>query len=181
MSMISGPVRRESAGFMLIEALVTLLIVSFGLLGLAGMLMSSMYAGNTSLNRSNAVVLANEMADRIRANWKAVRQGSFDTIDVNAYAAGAGCETTCMTSQCNPADQAILDICLWKSELQKQLPSGAGSIAVDLNNPACAESGKVCAFDVTVEWRDSVYRASGSAEGSDFSGATNTYVVRVQP
>lgn len=176
-SAISQPVQ----GFLLIEALVTILIVSFGLLGLAGMLFSSMNAGQTSLSRSNAVSLANSMADKLRANWKAVKVGSFDSVALTDFADDSGCVTTCMTAKCTPEDQATLDICLWKAQLQRQLPGGQGSIAVDAGNAMCANASLVCAFDVTVRWNDNAYRTSGTSEGSDFSAQVSSYVLRVQP
>ena len=58
----------SSAGFTLIEVLVALIIVSIGLLGLAGLQATSVRFNQQAYLRSQAVQQAYDMADRIRAN-----------------------------------------------------------------------------------------------------------------
>ncbi len=65
-------------GFNLVEVLIALIIMSVGMLGIAGLYVHSMQAGRTSLFRHHAVTLAGDVADRIRANPRALA----------AYAAG---------------------------------------------------------------------------------------------
>ena len=69
------PSRRMSAhavsGFTLIEVLVALVVMSVGMLGIAGLYVTSMQAGRTSLFHHHAVTLAGDIADRIRANSRA--------------------------------------------------------------------------------------------------------------
>lgn len=170
----------QQHGFSLIEVLVTIAIVSFGLLGIAGLLFSAINAGQVSMNRSVAVSLANEMADHIRSNWQGVKVGSFDNVDATVYGSAGGCPTTCVTTQCTPADQASLEICLWKAELQKRLPSGTGSIMADSGNLKCATLSKVCNYTVTVNWNESNY-SSGSSAAQLLATSTRNYSVQVQP
>ena len=59
---------RNSKGFSLIEVLIALIIMSVGMLGIAGLYVQSMQAGRTSMLRHHAVTLAGDIADRIRAN-----------------------------------------------------------------------------------------------------------------
>ena len=59
---------RRVAGFTLIEVLISLIILSVGMLGIAGLYVHSMQAGRTSMLRHNAVTMAGDVADRIRAN-----------------------------------------------------------------------------------------------------------------
>lgn len=177
-----SPLRGEK-GFSLIEVMVTIVIVSFGLLGLAGLLFSSVTAGQTSMSRTVAVDLANEMADRIRANWKAAKEGKFDAVLESDYAdLSAGCTTTCMSGSCTPSEQAVLDICLWKAQLQKQLPAGAGSISANPDNPnlKCANVAVPCSFRVNVSWNESRYDSAASAN-SLFQNSKTSYSVSVQP
>ena len=171
----------QERGFSLIEVMVTIAIVSFGLLGIAGLLFSAINAGQVSMNRSMAVALANDMADHIRSNWKAAKGGSFDSVSISAYAnLAAGCPTTCQTSQCTPTDQAALETCLWKAQLQKRLPAGQGSIVADPANLSCADPSKVCNFAVTVIWNESSYSSTASASQLLASSA-KSYVIQVQP
>lgn len=169
---------RES-GISLIEVMVTVVIVSFGLLGIAGMLFSSVSAGQVSMQRSIASMLANEMADRIRSNYLAIQAGAFDTVQASDYAGTAACTTTCMTGQCSPSDQAVLDVCLWKKQIIKQLPNASGSIS-NAGNLKCQQQGVPCAFVVAVTWNEKVYRTSGTA-GQAYQISPNTYALMVQP
>ncbi|MCG8370161.1 MAG: type IV pilus modification protein PilV, partial [Proteobacteria bacterium] len=57
-----------SRGFSLVEVLIALIIMSVGMLGIAGLYVQSMQAGRTSMLRHHAVTLAGDIADRIRAN-----------------------------------------------------------------------------------------------------------------
>lgn len=168
-------------GFSLIEVMVTIVIVSFGLLGLAGMMFSSLTAGQVSMSRSVAVNLSNEMADRIRSNWKAVKAGAFDEVEKADYAdQGTACSTACITGVCDPETQAALDVCLWKKQIGKQLPGGLAEIEADPANLSCATASAACSFSVTVYWNESGYRET-NADSAQFSVAETSYSVLVQP
>lgn len=168
-------------GFSLIEVMVTIVIMSFGLLGLAGMMFSSVNAGQVSMSRSVAVNLSNEMADRIRSNWKAVKAGAFDAVGKTDFAdLGTACSTACVTGVCDPETQAALDICLWKKQVGKQLPGGAADIVVDAANLSCATASAACSFNVTVYWNESGYKGS-DADGAQFKVAQTSYSMLVQP
>ena len=55
-------------GFSLVEVLIALVVLSVGMLGVAGLYVQSMQASRTSMLRHHAVILAGDVADRIRAN-----------------------------------------------------------------------------------------------------------------
>ena len=55
-------------GFTLIEVLVTLVILTFGLLGIAGLMAKGQRASFEAFERQQAVALASDMAERVRAN-----------------------------------------------------------------------------------------------------------------
>ena len=56
--------------------LVALVIFAVGLLGIAALHIESLNAGRTALNRTQAVALASDLADRIRANREACTVGT---------------------------------------------------------------------------------------------------------
>ena len=60
--------RSRQRGFSLVEVLTTLVVMSVGMLGIAGLYVQSMQAGHSSMFRHHAVTLAGDVADRIRAN-----------------------------------------------------------------------------------------------------------------
>jgi type IV pilus assembly protein PilV len=62
------PRRATSSGFSLIEVLVSVVVLSFGLLGMAGMQAASLQSNREARIQSSAVVLARELAEMIRGN-----------------------------------------------------------------------------------------------------------------
>ena len=65
--------RAAAAGFTLIESLVALLVLSIGLLGVAAMQLASLQANNGAFQRTQATFLAQDIADRMRANREAAQ------------------------------------------------------------------------------------------------------------
>ncbi len=115
--------RSSQRGFSLIEVLIALVIMSVGMLGIASLYVQSMQAGRTSLFRHNAVTLAGDVADRIRANPTA-----------GAAYTGAGADNNCIVGgvTCSTPQMAENDILLWSEQAQDTLPNGA--VNVQFNN-----------------------------------------------
>ncbi len=109
-------------GFNLVEVLIALIIMSVGMLGIAGLYVQSLQAGRTSMFRHNAITLAGDVADRIRANPRALA----------AYA-GAGADNGCVegNKNCTPAEMAGNDILLWEQQADDTLPAGDVEITFD--------------------------------------------------
>lgn len=115
---------RRQAGFSLIEVLIALVIMSVGMLGIAGLYVESMQAGRTSIFRHNAVTLAGDVADRIRANPSA-----------GVAYEGARGNNNCVLGNvdCDPTQMAANDIDLWKTQADGMLPNGDVTITFDDN------------------------------------------------
>ena len=124
--MISSKNRTDSMtsgrGFSLIEVLIALIILSVGMLGIAGLYVQSMQAGRTSMFRHNAVTLAGDIADRIRANPAAG----------TAYTAATGADNSCVNGgvNCSPAQMAAHDIDLWQELADDSLPNGKVTVTL---------------------------------------------------
>ena len=123
----------RQSGFSLVEVLIALVIMSVGMLGIAGLYVQGMQAGRTSMFRHHAVNLAGDVADRIRAN---------PTAGI-AYIAAAGADNNCVTgnTNCTPGQMAANDILLCKNQAGETLPGGdvtivfvAGYVAVPKND-----------------------------------------------
>lgn len=113
---------RYHGGFSLVEVLIALVIMSVGMLGIAGLYVEGMKAGRTSTFRHHAVTLAGDVADRIRAN----RQGAVDYE-------GPGGNNDCVLGNvdCNASQMAANDIWLWKEQAGAMLPNGDVAITFD--------------------------------------------------
>jgi len=111
------------AGFSMIEVLVTLVILVFGLLGLAGLQSRAQVAETESYQRTQALVLVRDMADRLSANRAAA------LADANAYIVpttaplGYGSTVNCS----NPLTLAAKDLCNWDAALLGAAESAGGA------------------------------------------------------
>ena len=117
--------QRRQRGFSLIEVLIALVIMSVGMLGIAGLFVQGMQAGRTSVLRHHAVTLAGDVADRIRANPRA-------GVAYEGAAADGGCVG--LGNDCDEATMAAHDVFLWEQQALDSLPTGA--VAVDFDNTA---------------------------------------------
>jgi type IV pilus assembly protein PilV len=117
--------QRRQRGFSLIEVLIALVIMSVGMLGIAGLFVQGMQAGRTSVLRHHAVTLAGDIADRIRANPRA-------GVAYEGAAADGGCVG--LGNDCDEATMAAHDVFLWEQQALDSLPTGA--VAVDFDNSA---------------------------------------------
>jgi len=116
------PTIRTRAGFSLVEVLIALVIMSVGMLGIAGLYVEGMKAGRTSTFRHHAVTVASDVADRIRAN-------PLGAVDYE----GVGGNNNCVLGNvdCNPQQMAANDIWLWQAQADDMLPNGDVAITFD--------------------------------------------------
>ena len=132
---------RTSAGFSLVEVLIALIIMSVGMLGIAGLYVQSMKAGRTSMLRHHAITLAGDIADRIRANpaaGAAYSGAGDDTINCGAE-----------NANCDSADMAANDIALWKAQANAFLPPMAdGTEQVE----GLFFPGNPPSYQITIRW-----------------------------
>ena len=131
----------------MIEVMVTIVVVAFGLLGLAALMLKGLQAGTTSQVRSMAVSQAYDMADRIRANASGTSAGNYSAIvpsgSATSCSSGSISTThvgtpgsspgTCppCTSTCSASDVAARDKCEWQKANSRLLPNGAGAVCKD--------------------------------------------------
>ncbi len=58
----------SAAGFTLVEALIAMFVLAIGLLGCASLLAWSLFESGAALRREQALVVASDLAERVRAN-----------------------------------------------------------------------------------------------------------------
>ena len=142
--------RRTQKGSGLIEAMISIFVVSIGFLGFAGLQVTGLAAANDSMFRSKAVYLSSQMADRVRANLPGVSAGSYDNYSGSVTGPG------CITSGCTSAQIAQNDYYEWSTEVGQLLPAGTGVICKtsdpSTDDPQCDGAGEV--FAIKVLWTE---------------------------
>lgn len=143
----------RNSGFTLIEVLVAMVVLSIGLLGVAGMQLSGLRANHSSALRSQATYLAYDMADRMRANVQGINGGNYNNLS------GDPGDPGCVSSGCTPASMAQADLHEWNVANAANLPSGAGAVCLDSTpddgTPASiACDGLGAAYAIKVWWND---------------------------
>src|ERR1700757_357164 len=109
----------KAKGFTLIEVLISLLILTLGLLGLAGMQAVAQRAELESYQRAQALVLLQDMVDRVNANRKVAGCYAFTPSAGTAFA-GTGASAPTCTSAFGTAQQraqANADMLAWHNLL----------------------------------------------------------------
>jgi len=131
-------IQSTQRGYLMLEVLISVLVVSIGFIGFAGMQMGGLAAANDSLYRSKAVYLTYQMADRVRANSPGAAAGNYNSLT------GLGSDPGCVATNCTASQMAATDFAEWAAEVAAVLPSGVGAICVDSTpddgtstSPAC--------------------------------------------
>jgi type IV pilus assembly protein PilV len=157
MSVSAAKANRKSAGFTMIEVLVTLVILMIGLLGIAGLMAQGQRASFEAYQRQQALALANDMAERVKAN----RPGVDNTAVPATYAAAVPVDTpagtstrfdaligngiaNCALANCSTEEMVAYDAAIWDGLLvgaatETERSTGA-AIGPLLNARGCIET-----------------------------------------
>ncbi|MDR0563514.1 MAG: type IV pilus modification protein PilV [Azoarcus sp.] len=145
----------RQTGSSLIEVLVSLFILAFGLLGIAGMQANALRNNQGAFERSAAVFLTSSILDAMRASMQpdAARPGEMLVRD--GYATG---NFICSTQDITASDPLVKsDLERWLQNIQENLNGGAQD-ANTCGKISCEPSdSNLCT--VSVRWDDS--RANG--------------------
>jgi type IV pilus assembly protein PilV len=147
---VNMPVRRTTAGapresgFTLVEALVALVILAIGMLGIAALYIEGLRASRAALIRTEAVTLAADLADRIRIN----RDGGASYAGTAATAPNANCLPG--GAGCDPADLAAHDLRVWLDAIAAALPGGTGTVV--RTDPVTGD--EIFLYTITVNWTE---------------------------
>ena len=151
-----GP--RPVRGFTMVEALVALVVLAVGMLGMAGLYVTTLRSGSSAIYRMQAINLATDMADRIRANHNA-----------NLFYNDAPADNSCFGTaavDCTPEQMAQNDLFLWNAQLTQILPAGNGTVVA-------AGASAPYTYTITVNWTEQ------SSTTTD-AGTAQSYVMTIQ-
>ncbi len=179
---------RKSTGFTLIEVLIAVVILSIGLLGLAGLQTLALKQNNSSQGRSQAVELINDLADRMRANRDGVDNGNYVLLPAPANP-GFDCMTnfagTTTGNNCDSTEMAAYDLFAWRTAVAQALPGQGQLQCTDNADPGFTDpdndlinntdtDGVACtigsSFLLSITWDD-----------NGANGAPTTFAVAFQP
>jgi type IV pilus assembly protein PilV len=151
--------RARQSGVALIEALAALLVFSFGLLGIAGLMAAATRYQTGNEARLNVSAVIDDLSERIRINVPGAN--GYSGVVGGVAASGSGYQLTddystqaadavtvpsknCLAAVCTPAELAAYDLAAWKNILRTAFPGGAGYITGNISS----------GFVVSVMWFD---------------------------
>ncbi|MCK7498709.1 MAG: type IV pilus modification protein PilV [Comamonadaceae bacterium] len=157
----------------MLEVLVALIVLSVGLLSLAGMQVIGLRTNHSAYMRTQATIQSYDIVDRMRANIIGVR-GRYDkpNVDDSKGIAHANCKTTsgCSGDKSQKAQQmAEHDLFEWNQAIADVLPNGVGVVCIDstpedgtpstaANAPACDGIGnanpEMAMYTIKIWWTD---------------------------
>ncbi len=163
---------RHAAGFSLIEILVSLVVLALGLLGFAALQVRASTAEVESYQRVQALILLQDMADRIHTNRKVA------SCYVTATPLGTGYAGTPACVAGNPDEQtrAVQDLTAWNALLQGAAEVKNGSnVGAMIDARGCVEfDAATNQYTITVVWQgmsDTAAPPSGLTCGQNLYGA----------
>lgn len=117
--------RKFDNGFTLIEVLISLMIMSIGLMGIASMMAVGTASNYTNIRRTHASMLTHNIEEKMRSNMKAVHDNLYSNVNT---ATMANPNLDCVANQCNTDEMASYDLWQWNQAMQN-LISNEGIVA----------------------------------------------------
>ena len=143
-------------GATLIEVLVAIVVLSIGLLGLALLQVTSVQSNHSAYYRSQVTILANDLADRMRANRTAALTSAYEIASF----------PTSSSSNTITGTQAQKDKAEWLNALAATLPDGTGKVE---------RTGAL--VTISIRWNDNRGRIKTT---DDAASDSETFVYRTE-
>lgn len=149
--------KRAEEGFSLLEVLISIVVLSIGLLGAVGMLLAAVRSTNESGSFTTAVNLVRELSEKARINKNiAARNNAENAYVVDDWKSGGALpgatDTGCigMAAACGDKALAAWDVRTWLERVDATLPEARVAVCFDDNPPAkdghyawpCSKTGR---------------------------------------
>lgn len=129
----------SQGGFTLLEVLIAIVVLTFGLLGVAGLMLATVQNSTVAAQRTTATFLAQDMVERVRQNINATKPLAADgtTVQpvyyVNSRGVSVNCYSSGAASGCSTRDGvANQDLFNWLAQVSSSLPGGEGIVCRDI-------------------------------------------------
>lgn len=149
---------RYMRGASLIEVLVTVLVLTIGLLGIAGLQIQSTRSNYEAFQRTTATTLAHDIIERMRTNVSAT--GTYVTSGANLGGGSLGdteptpnCKSA---STCSPAQLATYDLWEWEQVIDGAAETTAGggeTGGLSMPTGCITGPGGTGLYTVSIAWR----------------------------
>ena len=125
---------RNQSGATLIEALVAILVLSLGMLGMAGLQLNALSFQKSSWAQHRISELTIDIVEKMQSNPIATNSGRYNYDTTYAVASVAalpvsGCASLTATVACTSQQIAADDLSSWLAKARQSLPGGAVSIS----------------------------------------------------
>jgi len=140
--------RSRSRGFTMMEVLITIVILTVGLLGVAGLQARMQLAEVESYHRSHAIVLLQDMVDRVAAN----RRNAMNYVTATPLGTGNAVQS------CIGLTGSAYDLCEWNNALlgASETSSGGQEVGAMIGARGCISNVSATMpreFTVAVVWQ----------------------------
>ena len=133
------PVKKQQ-GFTMLEALLTLFVLTIGVLGVAGLQMRAMSSGGVAMQRTVAMMKTQEIIERMRVN----------RTNAAAYAVNTAVSAPITVASAGSAQSAV-DLTTWQADIVALLPN---PVTTTIGVAAGAGTTPSSTVVVTISWTD---------------------------
>lgn len=138
---------KKQHGIGLIEILVSILVLGVGALGVATMQLTGLKYNTGSQGRSQAILLANDMMDRMRSNRQFAETSlAYNTLGFEG-AEGTDPPFNCYNVTCSPVQLAAFDQWYFLNQVQNLLPFGLAQIS-------SVDNAGTRVYQISLQWRN---------------------------
>ena len=152
--------------------MIALVVLSIGLLGVARLQVFGLEATDDSHRRTMATFMANDIADRMRANLDGAANGYYDDLDSTTITVPS--DPGCVTSFCTALQMANTDKREWLDHFVNV--SGATGWIAALDGGAGAVTRVGDRLTVTITWKNSERTWDATAGQSSSATVTKAFV-----
>lgn len=149
--------RHGNAGFSMIEVLIAIVILTFGMLGIAALQALALRSSQSSIARNEAIAQSYAILDAMRANRSNALLGRYN---LGAYDASDASSTswTCGVPE-DDGNLASKDLNEWMTRVQSAQGLGPGACAIIAPVPGIQDT-----FQVRLRWDDSRGNAGAATQ-----------------
>ena len=164
--------RRRQRGIGILEVLIALIVISLGVLGMAGLQLTGMKHSTSGFNRAKAVMMAEDMTTRMRINRSGIVNALYDGFDSSTVSCAARPAIYCQpyantqAQSCNSTELASFDRFAvacgdWGADgasggVADLLPAGA-KLEVSCDDSPCTEDSS---YTLSVTWPERLNASS---------------------